>query len=36
MRSDSPLLRDSLNCWLERLKADGTYKKIYNQYYNKK
>lgn len=36
MRNDSPLLRDSLNCWLERLKADGTYKKIYNQYYNKK
>lgn len=36
MRNDSPLLRDSLNCWLEHLKADGTYKKIYNQYYNKK
>lgn len=36
MRSDSPVLRDSLNSWLDRLKADGTYKKIHNQYYNKK
>ena len=36
MRNDSPILRDSLNHWLERLKANGTYKKIYNQYYNQK
>ena len=36
MRNDSPILRDSLNHWLEQLKANGTYKKIYNQYYNQK
>ena len=36
MRNDSPILRDSLNHWLEQLKANGTYKKIYNQYYDQK
>ena len=36
MRNDSPILRDSLNHWLEQHKANGTYKKIYNQYYNQK
>ena len=33
VRKDSPLLLDSLNRWLNTLKQNGTYDKIYNKYY---
>lgn len=36
VRKDAPALRDSLNVWLERLRRNGTFDKIYQKYYGKK
>ncbi len=36
VRKDSPILRDSLNQWLNSLKHNGLYDKIYNNYFKTK
>ena len=33
VREQSPVLLDSLNSWIQRLKETDAYKKIYNKYY---
>ena len=33
VRKDSPILLDSLNCWLEQIRKNGTFDKIYKKYY---
>ena len=33
IRSNSPILLDSLNIWIDRFKATDEYSKIYNKYY---
>lgn len=35
VRKDSPILLDSLNSWLNRIKESGLYDKIYKKYYSK-
>lgn len=35
VRKDSPILLDSLNSWLNRIKENGLYDKIYKKYYSK-
>lgn len=34
VRMNSPLLRDTINTWLEDLKKQGTFRRIYNKYFN--
>lgn len=34
VRLNSPALRDSVNLWLSKLKRSGTYRIIYNKYFN--
>ena len=36
LRKDSPVLLDSLNSWLKRIKDSGLYDQIYKRYYGKK
>lgn len=36
VRKDSPVLRDSLNRWLARLRENGVYDRIYKRYYGGK
>lgn len=36
VRKDSPILLDSLNSWLSKIKDNGLYDKIYKRYYGKK
>ena len=33
VRKDSPILLDSLNSWLEQIRKNGTFDKIYKKYY---
>ena len=33
VRKDSPLLLDSLNSWLDQIRKNGTFDKIYKKYY---
>ena len=33
VRKDSPILLDSLNSWLNRIRTNGTFDKIYRKYY---
>lgn len=33
VRKDSPILLDSLNSWLEQIRKNGTFNKIYKKYY---
>lgn len=35
VRKDSPILLDSLNSWLNRIKESGLYDKIYKKYYSR-
>lgn len=35
VRKDSPVLRDSLDSWLEQIRRDGTFDRIYKRYYGK-
>lgn len=34
LRKDAAILRDSLNSWLEQIRKNGTYNKIYQRYYS--
>lgn len=36
IRRNAPVLRDSLNIWLKRLKGNGIYADIYHRYYKKR
>ena len=33
VRKDSPILLDSLNRWLDQIRKNGTFDKIYKKYY---
>lgn len=35
VRKDAPVLKDSLNSWLDRIRRDGTFDRIYQRYYGK-
>lgn len=36
VRKDSPVLKDSLNSWLDQIHRDGTFDQIYQRYYGKR
>lgn len=36
VRKTSPVLRDSLDSWLERIRRNGTFDRIYQRYYGKR